>query len=58
LSSCFVTGHNKFTPKNMSSSSKAASINEHFERLVQKLDVPPIPFYPKNLPKRQRVRQN
>jgi hypothetical protein len=30
----------------MSSSSKAASINEHFERLVQKLDAPPIPFYP------------
>jgi hypothetical protein len=31
----------------MSSSSKAASINEHFERLVQKLDAPLIPFYPK-----------
>jgi hypothetical protein len=30
----------------MSSSSKAVSINEHFERPVQKLDALPIPFYP------------
>jgi hypothetical protein len=35
----------------MSYSSKAVSINEHFERLVQKLDAPPIPFYPQNLAK-------
>jgi hypothetical protein len=40
----------------MSSFSNAISINEHFERLVQKLDVPPILFYPENLPKRWRGR--
>jgi hypothetical protein len=40
----------------MYSFSKAVSINEHFERLVQKLDLPPILFYPKNLPKQRRGR--